>query len=887
MNKTLKTLVHLLGLTFCTMGTAGERTETLIRTYCVRCHGEEKTEANMDLRGPYDTGSLLKHRKKWLKVIDQLELEDMPPKKPFPTEAEYAHLMDYLSGSIERVDWTKYHDPGRVSLARLTRVEYRHAIREIFEVDLQAGDYLGRDPEGQTGFSNDREALTFPLFALDDFMREAERAVEAWLNYHLEPWEQEIDLVDYWRGSSDKSVGLNAEETGVLLKERNAPFQLNLDLPFAGMYRIGLEAWPVQGEPVSAMHFMINGKSVERMVIHGPETNTYSVVLNLDAGANVVSLGFDPERAPIIQKRVEPRIVPEPMARKVLKPEVKKVPLPERLKNNQPAVKAWRKLNKTIRAFTWTQRLAESLTERDLVDYEQHDLVKNESRQIGLFSPSKVPFNLAAGSVAVFAGIPQKKLEEQIKRDIGFSHAAYAKAVRNYKAAWKKKYPERVRKTPGRIVLRRAMVNSHALGEQDTSPVEAIREGLATSTQAVQLIKRLGKRAYGRNLREDELAPLLRLYAEGEESFHGIRDALVGLLISPPFLLHYSETSHEQNRPVDDVELARRLARFLWLSIPDRSLRERAEGKKLKDRSGLKRTVDRMIEDPRFDAMARSVVEQWLDLESLSQLEQSQKVRPHIVMAMREEPVLLFRHVFREDRSLMDLVDPDYTFLNESLALHYGIDGVMGQDMRRIKLASRKRGGFLGMGGILTATSTLERTSPVTRGAFIVELLLGEELPPPPPSVPELQTANKARTIRDELELHRKDPACAGCHNRIDPFGFVLEHYDQFGAWREFERNQPVDARTVLTDGTPVHGLVEFKRYLVEQRHEDVLRNITERLFAFALGREVRYTDEATLRNILSALKEDRYRARTLVYEIVQSDAFRKQHDDDRNVEER
>ena len=183
------------------------------------------------------------------------------------------------------------------------------------------------------------------------------------------------------------------------------------------------------------------------------------------------------------------------------------------------------------------------------------------------------------------------------------------------------------------------------------------------------------------------------------------------------------------------------------------------------------------------------------------------------------------------------------------------------------------------MGGILTTTSTPERTSPVTRGAFIVELLLGEDLPPPPPSVPELKTDNNSRTVREELELHRSDPACSGCHERIDPYGFVLEHYDQFGAWRTRDKGKPVSAKTELGEGTEINGLIEFKQYMIQHRREDFVRNITERMFEFALGREVGYTDEAMIQEILTAVRNDQFSARTLIQEIVRSDAFLMQHD--------
>ena len=649
--------------------------EPFLQKYCVRCHGGEKIEADIDLRGGTSQIALLQNRDMWSRVLDQLEFEDMPPKSPLPSAEEYQAIIAFLDQSIHHVDWKQFHNPGRMSLARLTTVEYQNAIRDIFGIDLQAGHYLGKDPEGSTGFTNDSESLTFPLFAFDNFMREAERVADAILSYGKDPWKQEIDLVETWKTGSDKSVELNDEQSAVLLKERNAPFQLNLDVPFPGMFQVELTAFTQNGEPISAMHFMVNGKSIERMIVEGANPGSYPVILSLPAGTNVISLGYDPDRAPIIQPTYSPRVVPKKITDRILKPEVPQFAMPDRLKDNAQAKKAWKKLNNTIRALTLTQRLADHLVETDQLGYEKHDLIKNESRQIGLFSPSKVPFNLAAGSVAVFSKIPQAKLEKQIKNETGYSHNEYQKAVKRFKSAWKEQFPERVRKVPGRIALTEAIVTSHPHDSGQTNPREMLNRAATSRESVSNLIGILGERAYGRSMTQVELEAIMRIYIESstETDSHeeGLRDALVGLLVSPSFLLRYIEQDSIQANSVSQHDLAKRLARFLWLSIPDADLRKLSHEGKLQEPKFLAESVERMIDSPKFDAMTEMFVEQWLDLESLSLYEQSKQVSPHIVFAMRQEPVLLFQHVFRENRSLLELVDADYTFLNDSLALHY------------------------------------------------------------------------------------------------------------------------------------------------------------------------------------------------------------------------
>ena len=853
--------------------------EPLLEKYCVRCHGDEEVEADIDLSGPITQLRMLQDRSVWLNVIEQVEIEEMPPKAPLPDDGEMAAMIRLVNRAINEVDWQALHDPGRISLARLTVDEYRNTIRDVFEIDLQAGRFLGKDPEGNTGFTNDRDALTFPLFAFDNFMREAERVVDTYLGYAEKPWAESYDLVESWRKSSDRSVELAEDESAVILKERNAPFQINLEMPFAGMYRIELEASVDNGEPVSAMHVMVNGESVDDLIVRGTRPKKYSVTLALAAGANVLSLGFAPDRAPIIQKEFVPRVVPDEIAREILQPKVPKFPMPDRLGGNEQAKKAWQRLNKTIREFELCRRLADHLVATDQVDYEIQNV--SSINQIKRFGPSKVPFNLSAGSIAVFLKIPQKKLEKQIEEVTGFSHAVYAKSAKAYLAEWKKKYPERVRKNAGRIALTRATLSSHALPGESSSPVDLLASA-ATSEQArEQMLRKLGTRAYGRRIEESEFAVLDRIYRQTmeETSSHSesLRDALVALLVSPDFVIQFTDPESTVDGMISQQDFARRLSRFLWLSVPDQRLRSLAFRQKLGDPKVVRTTVDRMIDDPRFGEMAELFVEQWLDLENLDIFGNGVQLKSHILAAMREEPARLFHHVFEGDRSLLDLIDPGYSFLNESLAMHYEVPGIEGQQLRKVALEDRRRGGLLGMAGILAATSTTERTSPVTRGAFIVELLLGEDLPPPPPSVPELNTKNKARTIREELEIHREDRACSGCHERIDPFGFVLENYDQFGAWRDKDRGKTVDASTRLRDGTEVNGLEEFKRYLVEKRKQDFVRNLVERMFEFALGREVQYSDEAMIRRALEALERDGVAARTLIYEIVDSEAFRMQ----------
>jgi hypothetical protein len=534
-------------------------------------------------------------------------------------------------------------------------------------------------------------------------------------------------------------------------------------------------------------------------------------------------------------------------------------------------------------AYQLTQELAALLTARGETDYEQHELHKLHSGLLqnpvmNNFQPSKVPFNLAAGKVAVLLGIPQKDLEQRLKKEQGFSHDDYVRTVRAYNEAFAKKHPGRVRKKAGQIALDRVELRSHAVAPGETQP-DGLLAGLRSEADAARVLGELGLRACSRPLRADEKAALLGIYqktfAETKSRREALRDAIAGLLVSPPFLLRYAEGPAAASFAVDQVELARRLSHFLWLSIPDAGLRELAAAGKLSDGATLAAQVDRLTADDRFDDFARAFTTQWLDL---SNLDNQEKLGADLRGLMSAEAARFVRDLFRENRSLLDLVGARYAYVNARLADHYNLPPVSGHELRRVELKTEQRGGLLAMGAMLASTSTAERTSPVNRGAWIVELLLGKHLPPAPPSVPELKTDNTARTVREELEQHRSNPACAGCHAKIDPYGFVLEHYDPSGAWREKDKGKPVNAATVLDDGSAVNGLAEFRRYVLDRRADDLTRNVITRLLAFALGRELRFTDEATVLELMEQAKRDGYQARTLLHHVVRSAPFREQN---------
>jgi hypothetical protein len=408
---------------------------------------------------------------------------------------------------------------------------------------------------------------------------------------------------------------------------------------------------------------------------------------------------------------------------------------------------------------------------------------------------------------------------------------------------------------------------------------------------AREILTRLATLAYRRPVDSGDaaLATLLDFYERGREDggFEaGIEQAIARLLIDPRFLYRF------ESRPealaagaayrIDDFALASRLSFFFWSSIPDDELLREAASGALHDPTALEGQVRRMLADARSAALVENFAGQWLKLRELDDaLPQDPGFDASLRAAFRRETELMFRHVLHEDLSVVDLLAARYTFLDERLARHYGIDGVRGSYFRLVELpADSPRGGLLGHGSILTATSAANRTSPVVRGAWIVENLLGAEVPPPPPGVEaDLSGARspaEAKTLRQRMEAHRTEPACASCHQLIDPFGFALENFDLVGRWRDNDAGEPIDAAAVLTDGTLVDGPAALRGALLE-RSDVFVTALTEKLMTYALGRILTADDGPAVRAVVAGAADADYRFSALVVGIANSAPFRMQ----------
>lgn len=411
---------------------------------------------------------------------------------------------------------------------------------------------------------------------------------------------------------------------------------------------------------------------------------------------------------------------------------------------------------------------------------------------------------------------------------------------------------------------------------------------LSPSQCAEKILERFTTRAYRRPVTKEELQRLVTLasivWQDGESFERGVQLAVQAVLSSPHFLLRVERDASGESGParrIDEYSLATRLSYFLWSTMPDEELFDLAQRGEL--RKNLQQQVRRMLQDPKSKELVHNFANQWLHtrilLEATPDKETFPQFNEDLRQAMKTETEMYFEAVMREDRSILDFISSDFTFLNEQLAKHYGIDGVTGNEFRKVTLQgdSRiERGGILTHASILTVTSNPNRTSPVKRGKWILEQILGAPPPPPPPDVEPLneeKAAVESASLRERFEIHRAKPECATCHALMDPLGFALENYDAVGAWREQDGKFPVDASATLPDGRSFDGPAEMKM-LLRNKPQKFVHSLAEKMLTYAIGRGLDYTDHCAVDEIAESLTKNGYRFSSLILAVVNSDPF-------------
>ena len=826
-----------------TGGAAAATPRAILDRYCITCHNERLRTGGLNLEaGAVDAADPSRHADVWEKVIVKLRTGAMPPPgRPRPEEATYDTVASRLEADIDRAAAAN-PNPGRTSAVhRLNRTEYRNAIRDLLALDLDVTPLLPGDETSDTGFDNNADVLSISTAQLERYLSAARTITRMATGLTptgpgFETFDVPLLLLQDERQSEDLPLGSRG---GVAV-----PFHFPVD----GDYLIKIELranWQDYILGMGSAHQLdvrIDGRLVKRFTVGGedrgrPAPVTFTIA---ERGA--------PEWEAYLQtadERLEVRVPVEAGPRTVGVSFVRNMWEPEGILKPRQA--------------------GEVLSN----DESYHGNAAVSAVAIGgpytVTGPGDTPSRRA-----IFTCRPEA--------EAGAPGAVVAAAETTVDA--------------GPAAVKEAAAPGTATPGTAAVPGAAAVPGTAAGEQAcaTEIVSRLARRAYRRPLTPGDMDTLLGFFESGRESGGGfdagIQLALERMLVDPDFLLRIERdpAGAAPGAPyrLSDVEVASRLSFFLWGSIPDQPLLDAAERGELTDPAVLEAEVRRMLADSRARSLVDDFAVQWLHLRNLEDVTGDPVPFPdfddNLVEAFRQETTLFLASALREDRSVADLLDADYTFVNERLANHYGIPGIYGSRFRRVTLPDRQqRGGLLGHGGLLALTSYPTRTSPVLRGKWLLDTILGAPPPSPPadvPALPERGEGGRTTSVRERLERHRQAPACATCHASIDPPGFALEQFDGLGAWRTADEfGNPIDATATMPNGRTVAGMAGLRALLLE-RPERFAGTVTEKLLAYALGRGLEHSDAPTVRAVVRDAAADDYRWSALIGGIVKSPAF-------------
>jgi len=742
----------------------------LLENYCYDCHGEGTKKGGFELDKFKSLDTHLRDTEFWFSVWKNVQSQLMPPSdETQPAAADRERLLRWIETAVFRVDPAN-PDPGRVTVRRLNREEYRNTIFDLLGVKFEVDDAFPADDTGY-GFDTIGDVLTISPLLMEKYLEAAQEVV----NDAIEEAGPRVPTL--YIGADQFRVGPENKKTAKYLPFGTAATAAHVrKIEHPGKYRATVEM-KVQGSSdatsnTAKVALVLDGKPVETMDVGWDYRKTIKLTaeVELKKGDNGLAIDLVPANPPLEGEK---------------------------------------------------------------------------------------PLSLNVANVSLQGPLDGSHLE----------------------------YPKQYFRV------------------FSDGPPPA--NGPERSAYARKILRQLADRAYRRPVDEPTLNRLVALAENiaqqpGMKFESGVGHALAAILSSPRFLFR-AEVQPEPNNagrtvPIDEFALASRLSYFLWSSLPDDELLKLAREGKL--RANLRAQVDRLLVDPRAERFVSNFVGQWLqtrDVEGvnvdvrkflgLDNTEAYKIFNSRLRQSMRAETESLFAHLLAENRSLLEMLTADYTFLNEQLATFYGIPDVKGAEMRKVTLpaGSPRAGGILTHGSTLVVTSNPTRTSPVKRGLFILDNILGTPAPPAPPNVPELEEQKKSgkkHTMREMMVIHREKPLCASCHARMDPLGLAMEQFTPLGTFRDLDNGQPIDTSGQLITGEKFQNVAELAKVLATSRRDDFYRCLAEKLLTYSIGRGLEYYDTVTIDQIVGKLKTDNGAMRSLIYGIVESAPFQKRRGD-------
>jgi mono/diheme cytochrome c family protein len=784
---------------------------------CTDCHNNRRQKGGMNLERIATADLVSTHLEDIEHVLLKLRTGEMPPEdEERPDQKDVEAVTAWIEREFSRLERVTPPDPGRITARRLNRTEYNNTVRDLFGVDVRPADDFPQDDAGY-GFDNIADVLSLSPVLLEKYMVAAEKVVRTAM------FGQETQ--------APALIRLKAP-TAVVAPLREVPAAYDasgLSLPNSAH---ALQRITVGGQYI--IRTFMNGKRPlgsmpVRVGLYVDGTLVAEQVLDPAAQA-----AFEDDEQELDGKTLEFK-VPLAMGERWIAATIIDLydGLPVRFNGPKPSD---RPEQYTVKEFKPPPRV---VTDERLAELRQ----AFEKRQAGL---KNAPINQARVGRLELAG------------------------------------PFEADTKPSRESLARVYACGHVHVGRARSP-NAPHQAWC----GLKNISAVAQRAFRRPVAREELVPYVAVMAraqkDGESFDEALAIALQALLVSPDFLFRIEQDrvapAGAQVASIGEHELASRLSYFLWASMPDAELRRLADRRMLRSKGVLEAQVRRMLADAKSKALVEEFGGQWLQFRALESVSPDRDKFPafdnYLRLSMRNETMLFFEHIVREDRSVLEFLDAKYTYLNERLARHYGVDGVAGPAFRKVDLADGQRGGVLTQASVLTVSSYATRTSPVLRGKWVLDNLLDAPPPDPPANVPALDETAVGQTasLRQQMEAHRANPTCASCHRRMDPLGFGLENYDAIGAWRAMDGKFAIDPKGELPDGRTFHQPSELRTILVQDR-QDFARALTSKLMIYALGRGLERHDKPTVRGIVSRLPQHDYRFSGLVLEIVNSLPF-------------
>ena len=790
--------------------TASVAASDVLNKYCVTCHNGRLKTAGLQLDS-LDVDRVADHAEQWEKVVTKLRTGEMPPPgRPRPDAATYSATVTALERALDAGAAVKPH-PGRVPVHRLNRSEYVNAIRDLLGLEIDGRALLSSDEADQEGFDNVASVLSVSPALLENYLSAA-------------------------RTISRLAVGDLARrpviDTFKISKALVQDERLGDDLPFGS-----------QGGALIRYDFPLDAEY------------TIKVLLRRQEYDYIIGMG-EPHQLDV-------RLDGTRLKRFTVGGEAKGMTTPENFAGNTQGDPDFEEYMHTADA---------SLEVRVPVKAGVHEVGVSFVRRFwepeGVLQPPQTGFGRTTNEY--YHGNPAVEIVL-----IGGPHRPSGLARYSAEGA-------AAADSPGRrtvFVCR----PKNAAGEEPC---------------ARNILSTLAARAYRRPATENDIQTLLGFFKTGqaEGSFEaGIQRGIERILAAPSFLFRVEREPAGMAAGaayrLSDLELASRLSFFLWSSVPDDELREAAVRGALNDSGALERQVHRMLRDPRSNALVDNFASRWLELSKLAGVVPDTELYPefdeNLRGAMEQETKLFIGSQVHDNRSVVELLTANYSFLNERLAAHYGIRDIYGSHFRRVTFADpatratsrddSTRGGLLGQSSVLTVTSYPNRTSVTMRGRWLLANILGAPPPPPPPDIPALKEAGvegQPRSLRERMEIHRKNPACASCHQRMDPLGFALENFDALGKWRTVSDGAPIDPSASFPDGTRFEGIAGLRTLLVSHK-EDFVRTLSGKLLAYAIGRGLDYRDMPAVRTIARDAAPADYSWSSIITGIVQSAPFR------------